>query len=912
MRKIVVAIGLLLVVSGATFCQNDTSAGWIKYAKSPVLGGDLGTIFDISVLKEDDGYKMWCSWRDKASIALSVSSDGFSWSTPEIALAPNPATTWESDINRPGVIYKDGLYHMWYTGQANNQSWIGYATSTDGKNWTRMSKTPVLSPTVAWEKVAVMCPSVIWDEEEQIFKMWYSGGDQYEPDAIGYATSKDGLNWTKYFGNPVFKNDPGNTWEQYKVTACQIIKEKDDYLMFYIGFRDIDYAQIGIARSKDGINDWQRHPQNPVIRPGSGWDASAVYKPYAIFDGNQWLLWYNGRNGGVEQIGMATHEGEDLGFPAIEERTSILDPQSYKHYIDSFNANDNELYPGTIPNSDSWLFLSQNIPFLDCPDTTIEQTYYFRWWTYRKHIKSTSKGYVITEFLPSVPWAGNSNTISCAAAHHIYEGRWLNNGQIISDYSKFWFIGSTVGGGDPRAYSFWPANAIYNYFLVHPDTTLLQSLYSNLRSNLMQWESTHRDAAKQLFWQTDDRDGMESSISGALTADGSGYRATINSYMYGEAAALANIAGVLGKASDQLTYLTKADGYKQQINTQLWDNSANFYKVIPKNGKNQFSPARELHGYTPWYFNIPPDDYAVAWLQLKDPQGFYAPYGPTTAEQRASGFQISYTGHECQWNGPSWPYATSITLTGLANLLNNDSPAPLNASDYFDLLQIYSKSHFLKKADGTTVPWIDENINPFTGDWISRTILMGNGTWPGGIVERGKDYNHSTYCDLIITGLIGIRPQEGDQLIVNPLVPQDTWDYFCLDNVSYKGHKISVVYDKDGSRYNVGQGFKVFVDGIVKGESPTVEKMIINLGTSTSIKEVSNKAAQNISVYSGENAIVLSQTNNTPVQYQIYDLAGMMLTQGFTTGANTTISLNTGIYIIKIASLSFATKVIVR
>jgi len=775
-----------------------------------------------------------------------------------------------------------------------------------------MSKTPVLSPTVAWEKVAVMCPSVIWDEEEQIYKMWYSGGDQYEPDAIGYATSKDGLNWTKYFGNPVFKNDPGNTWEQYKVTACQIIKEKDDYLMFYIGFRDIDYAQIGIARSKDGISDWQRHPQNPVIRPGTGWDASAVYKPYAIFDGKQWLLWYNGRNGGVEQIGMATHEGEDLGFPAIEESTSILNPQSYKHYIDSFNANDNELYPGTIPNSDSWLFLSQNIPFFDCPDTTIEQTYYFRWWTYRKHIKSTSKGYVITEFLPNVPWAGNSNTISCAAAHHIYEGRWLNDGKIISDYSKFWFIGSTVGGGDPRAYSFWPANAIYNYFLVHPDTALLQSLYSNLRSNLMQWESSHRDAAKQLFWQTDDRDGMESSISGALSTDGSGYRATINSYMYGEAAALADIAGVLNKASDRLTYLTKADGYKQQINTQLWDKSANFYKVIPRNGTSQFSPARELHGYTPWYFNIPPDDYDVAWLQLKDPQGFYAPYGPTTAEQRASGFQISYTGHECQWNGPSWPYATSITLTGLANLLNNDPSAPLNASDYFDLLQIYSKSHFLKKADGTTIPWIDENINPFTGDWISRTILMGNGTWPGGIVERGKDYNHSTYCDLIITGLIGIRPQEGDQLTVNPLVPQDTWDYFCLDNVSYKGHKISVVYDKDGSRYNVGQGFKVFVDGVVKGESPTVEKMIINLGTSTSIKEVLNKATKNVSVYSGKNTIVLSQTNNTPVQYQIYDLTGRMVTQGFTTGVNTTVDLVTGIYIIKIASLSFAAKVIVK
>ena len=257
---------------------------------------------------------MWCSWRPQKSIALSVSPDGFSWSNPEIVLSPNSETEWEKDLNRPGIIKRNGLYHVWYTGQADGHSWIGYATSKDGKTWKRMSKDPVIVPNKPWEKVAVMCPSVIWDEKEKLYKMWYSGGEQYEPDAIGYATSKDGLNWEKYPNNPVFKNDPGNEWEQAKVTACHVIKEKNEYLMFYIGFRDIDYAQIGIAESKNGIDNWQRHPQNPIVRPGAGWDASAVYKPYVIFDGKRWLLWYNGRNGDSEQIGVAIHEGKDLGF----------------------------------------------------------------------------------------------------------------------------------------------------------------------------------------------------------------------------------------------------------------------------------------------------------------------------------------------------------------------------------------------------------------------------------------------------------------------------------------------------------------------------------------------------------------------------------------------------------------------
>jgi predicted GH43/DUF377 family glycosyl hydrolase len=87
------------------------------------------------------------------------------------------------------------------------------------------------------------------------------------------------------------------------------------YLMFYIGYWDEDTAQIGLARSRNGINDWERHPENPIIAPTeSGWDGEACYKPFAIFDGASWRLWYNGRNGHLEQIGLVTHEGEDLGF----------------------------------------------------------------------------------------------------------------------------------------------------------------------------------------------------------------------------------------------------------------------------------------------------------------------------------------------------------------------------------------------------------------------------------------------------------------------------------------------------------------------------------------------------------------------------------------------------------------------
>jgi predicted GH43/DUF377 family glycosyl hydrolase len=237
------------------------------------------------------------------------------WDEPRLVLRPNPKTEWESDINRPAVIKRTNEYHMWYTGQARQHSWIGHATSPDGTDWNRASSKPVLSPDQPWEKTSLMCPDVMWDEQAQVFRMWYSGGEDYEPDAIGYATSPDGNTWTKHPGNPIFKANPGNAWEQHKVTACQVVRHGSWFYMFYIGFRDVDHAQIGIARSKDGITNWQRHAANPVIKPTpDGWDHDACYKPYAIFDGAKWLLWYNGRHGNVEQIGLAIHEGEDLGF----------------------------------------------------------------------------------------------------------------------------------------------------------------------------------------------------------------------------------------------------------------------------------------------------------------------------------------------------------------------------------------------------------------------------------------------------------------------------------------------------------------------------------------------------------------------------------------------------------------------
>ncbi len=292
-----------------------TRAGWRKVGHEPVLGGKLGTCFDVCLLHEGGFYRMWFSWRPKGSIALTESRDGVHWARPRIVLAPRLASGWEDIVNRPSVIRVGDVYHLWYTGQTATASAIGHAVSPDGVRWTRTGREPVFGPRDPWELRSVMCPDVLWDPATASYRMWYSAGHQFEPDAIGYATSRDGITWRRHGTHPVFKADARFVWERHKVTACQVIRDGAWHLMFYIGFSSDSYAHIGLARSHDGIGGWQRHPLNPIISPShsdSAWDRDAVYKPFALRTAHGWSLWYNGRRGAQEQIGLATHDGRNL------------------------------------------------------------------------------------------------------------------------------------------------------------------------------------------------------------------------------------------------------------------------------------------------------------------------------------------------------------------------------------------------------------------------------------------------------------------------------------------------------------------------------------------------------------------------------------------------------------------------
>ncbi|MBR0037294.1 MAG: six-hairpin glycosidase [Bacteroidales bacterium] len=477
--------------------------------------------------------------------------------------------------------------------------------------------------------------------------------------------------------------------------------------------------------------------------------------------------------------------------PAKQGAPSLLRWNDYRHYVENFNAMEDENIAQAIPNADAADWMETNIPLFDCPDKQVEEMFYYRWWTLRKHIKETPVGYGMTEFLVDRSYADQYNLIACAIGHHIMESRWLHDPKYLDGIVNTWLRGNfnpKTGGdsinGGPMAkldkFSSWMPYAMWQRVLVNGDTAWFENYRKDLESDMQRWERD-RNWKDGMFWQADVKDGMEEQISGGRKVRNR--RPTINSYMAGN-------YKVLGQTD-------RYESLRNLIEQKLWDDSLAFFGTLTE--KDSIAQVRELIGYLPWYFRLPADDsakYKNAWLQLLDESGFDAPAGMTTAERRHPLFRKAYKGRPtCEWDGAVWPFATSQTLTALIQVQNYypNLSAVLPKELFWHHFKKYTESmHFHGR------PYVGEYLDEKTGYWL----------W--GEQERSRYYNHSTYNDLVITGLCGFNPEQ--PTVLTPLAPEN-WDYWCLDGLLYHGHTITILFDRYGTHYHQGKGLMMLVDG---------------------------------------------------------------------------------------------------
>lgn len=327
---VLVSAGVVLVSSGGILVNEvgvtgifDDPANWMKYAGNPILQGDSGQwdaywIQPDSVIDLGTGtlyiYYGGDSVDIPSHIGLATSTDGYSWSKygSNPIFSPGSAGQWDDyRITHFAVLKEGASWKAWYAGdRAITPNWrIGYATSADGISWTRYGANPVLGVggVGTWDSIGVV-PSHVF-KEGSTYYMYYWGYSSIDQStwSIGLATSPDGITWTKEASNPVLAGDTGN-WDDGVIEPFSV-KLGGTYYIFYQGnTADQVNSAIGVARTTDKIN-LTRSATNPFPRGGPGsWDSLWGEAPKLIHFGGEWLLYYMSCDGlyNNKKIGVMT------------------------------------------------------------------------------------------------------------------------------------------------------------------------------------------------------------------------------------------------------------------------------------------------------------------------------------------------------------------------------------------------------------------------------------------------------------------------------------------------------------------------------------------------------------------------------------------------------------------------------
>jgi predicted GH43/DUF377 family glycosyl hydrolase len=172
------------------------------------------------------------------------------------------SNTWDSLIRERGYILKeDTLYNLWYTGYRNEDSvkYLGYATSTDGISWTRFPGNPIYDS--AW----VEDMSVI--KVDGLYYMFAEGKN----DIAHLLVSSDKIHWQER-GNLDIRLSSGKPISAGAYGTPTVWRENGTWYLFY----ERDDTGVWLATSTD-TKVWINVQDEPVLKKGpEAYDAFAV------------------------------------------------------------------------------------------------------------------------------------------------------------------------------------------------------------------------------------------------------------------------------------------------------------------------------------------------------------------------------------------------------------------------------------------------------------------------------------------------------------------------------------------------------------------------------------------------------------------------------------------------------------
>jgi hypothetical protein len=209
---------------GITFSKDAAPVYNFGDGKHSILTPALLRGDDGSVLRENGKLQLWFAAADMTksnplhTLRRSESEDGIHWSPPSPPLLEN--------LYAPTVIKDGNEYRMWYTDVSSDPWIIRHARSADGTHWT-VTESPSIAINQAWEERRLFYPYVAKSGDE--YWMWYGAywKERSNTTAIGFASSNDGITWSKHPMNPVIRPNPARPWESHYTTSQTVMKLPD-------------------------------------------------------------------------------------------------------------------------------------------------------------------------------------------------------------------------------------------------------------------------------------------------------------------------------------------------------------------------------------------------------------------------------------------------------------------------------------------------------------------------------------------------------------------------------------------------------------------------------------------------------------------------------------------------------------
>jgi hypothetical protein len=244
-----------------------------------------------TVIYDAGEYKMWYAGTTggmTGSILYATSPDGVLWTKHGAVLDPGPSPE-NVNVHYPCVMKDGAVYKMWYSAYDGSSYRIFYATSPDGLTWSRQGLVLDIGPSGSYDDDFAYGPFVL--KEGGSFRMWYSGSDGANVRLL-YATSPDGVAWTKQ-GVSLNLGPPGSL-ENVHVSPSYILREGGGYHMWYRG-SDGTYDRILYATSSDGLSWTRRGLAVDVGPPGSTDGTHVLLQSVLHLPGMPYQMWYSGR-----------------------------------------------------------------------------------------------------------------------------------------------------------------------------------------------------------------------------------------------------------------------------------------------------------------------------------------------------------------------------------------------------------------------------------------------------------------------------------------------------------------------------------------------------------------------------------------------------------------------------------------